>query len=98
MFFLKMPQVLIDVLGSGPLPNMAKDLLKFLHDPRKTRLNLVTLPLEMPVVETLEYLDQIDHGTDVQIGGVFLNAMHPDPVSADHEAHYRRICEDQGWP
>lgn len=94
MFFLKMPQVLIDVLGSGPLPNMAKDLLRFIHDPAKTRLNLVTLPLEMPVVETLEYLDQVGHGMDVQIGGVFLNALHPDPVTDDLEKDYLRILSD----
>lgn len=96
MFFLKMPQVLIDVLGSGPLPNMAKDLLKFLHDPNKTRLNLVTLPLEMPVVETLEYLDQIGHGMDVQVGGVFLNALHPDPVSDELKSDYERLVADTG--
>ncbi|MEW6774943.1 MAG: ArsA family ATPase [Bdellovibrionota bacterium] len=91
LFFLKMPQVLIDILGAGPLPNKAKEVLTLLHDPAKTRLNLVTLPFEMPVVETIEYLEQIRKGMDVQLGTVFLNALHPDPVPKGLETSFEQL-------
>src|SRR3990172_4141778 len=91
LFFLHMPQVLIDVLQVGPLPNLARRLLDFLHDPARTRLNLVTLPLEMPVVETLEFLEQIKGIQDVQLGTVFLNALHRDPIAKPLAGDFEKL-------
>lgn len=95
LFFLKIPQVLIDVLGAGPLPAKAKQVLSLLNDPARTRLNLITLPMEMPVTETLEFLDKIRSGMEVELGAVFLNALQEQTVGEDLTGPFERLATDR---
>ncbi len=76
LFFLTMPQTLIDVVKVGPLIPVARNVNNFLMDPKRTRLNLVTIAQEMPVIETMEFIDSIRTTMDVGIGCVFMNGLH----------------------
>ncbi len=51
--WLRVPQVFEEMIPSGPLHASAKDFREMLQDPKRTRLDIVTLPEEMPVNEAL---------------------------------------------
>ncbi len=93
LFFLTMPQTLIDVLKAGPLIQVARDVNNLIVDPRRTRLNLVTIAQEMPVVETMEFIDSIRSTMNVGMGCVFLNGLHERAVPAAEEALAAKVRE-----
>lgn len=51
--WLRVPQVFTEMISSGPLHTSAKDFRAMLEDPNRTRLDIVTLPEEMPVNEAI---------------------------------------------
>ncbi len=93
LFFLTMPQTLIDILKVGPLIQVARNVNNLIMDPRRTRLNLVTIAQEMPVVETMEFISSIKTTMDVGLGCVFLNGLHERAVTAAEEPQAARIRE-----
>ncbi len=71
------PNMLSGVFRTGPLATYAEGMRALLRDPARTGLTLVTLPEDMPVVETLELraLLQARHG--VEAAAIVLNAVMP---------------------
>src|SRR5699024_363839 len=53
IFFLKIPSVITNLIGSGLMFDEAQRILDLLRDPQRTALVLVTLAEDMPVNETL---------------------------------------------
>lgn len=51
--WLRVPQVFTEMISGGPLNTSAKDFRAMLEDPSRTRLDIVTLPEEMPVNEAI---------------------------------------------
>ncbi len=76
LFYLRMPRTLVDILKVGPLVKEAKKVDKLFSDPRRTAINLVTLPQEMAVAETGEFVGEIRKNYDIHLGGVFANMIH----------------------
>ena len=51
---LRLPQVVLEVMQSGPMADEVRLMQDLLEDPSRTLINLITLPEEMPVREALE--------------------------------------------
>ncbi len=93
--FLRFPQVAIDTVRVGPIAKSAEDIRDMLLDESKTSVNLVTLPEELPVNETIDLYRSLDEVVGVPFGHIFVNAVYPHLFegeaagfirSADHEA------------
>lgn len=80
--FLGVPQALRDTLPKGPLRNEADWMQELLVDPATTATNLVTIPEELAVNETLELATSLRETMGLPLGGVFLNRFVSQRFSA----------------
>lgn len=75
--WLRVPHVFVEMMPAGPLKKSADDFLGMLLDPARARLDIVTVPEEMPVNEAVE----IDHATHnyrlCTRGLTFINRVSP---------------------
>ncbi len=85
LLFLQIPQMVKRLTRRGPLFKMVDKYDKLLRDPAKTMLNIVTLPEEMPVTETIELLGKLKDGNDLPLGYLFINCV-PERIFDDNEA------------
>ena len=76
------PTTLRQIFRVGPLANYANGMADMLFDPRRAGLVLVTLPEEMPVVETVELIERLRTRNGVEAAAVFVNGIYPELVSA----------------
>ena len=84
IFFLRIPTVITSILESGPMFSEAKKMEDFIRDPELCALNLVTLPEEMPVNETIMLRDVVRDELKVPIGFVTANCVY-DPLFDERE-------------
>ncbi|MGD9253671.1 MAG: ArsA-related P-loop ATPase [Holophagae bacterium] len=75
------PQLVSEVISSGPIGNMAAEIAAFLSDRQRFGSVVVTTAEEMPVQEAVELLDAMDQRLDRQPELVAVNALYP-PVPA----------------
>jgi arsenite/tail-anchored protein-transporting ATPase len=75
LMFLELRQVVAHLMGAGPMRRLVDDMAEAFADPRRTRLNLVTLPDELPVTETLELHARLRDAGSVAFGRVFVNRV-----------------------
>jgi anion-transporting ArsA/GET3 family ATPase len=87
IFFLKIPSVITSILESGPMFSDAKKIEEFLRDPKMTAINLVTLPEEMPVNETLELRQTLVEELEMPIGMIVANSVY-EPVFDEQESKW----------
>lgn len=52
--WLRVPHVFVEMMPTGPLQSSSRDFLEMLQDPARAKLDVVTLPEEMPVNEAIE--------------------------------------------
>ncbi len=71
------PNMLSGVFRTGPVATYAEGMRALLRDPARTGLTLVTLPEDMPVVETLELRALLLERHGVDAAAVILNAVMP---------------------
>lgn len=86
MFLLQIPQVITRALGSGHMAEQARAMLALLEDGERTIVNLVTLPEEMPVLETIEMAAKLRESFRVKLGYVVVNAVLPEWFDAQDRA------------
>ncbi|HWH33424.1 MAG TPA: ArsA-related P-loop ATPase [Egibacteraceae bacterium] len=79
--FLRAPEAAGELVGVGPIRQQAQSVVDMLVDPRRTRLELVTLLEEMPVQETLEAVAHLAE-LGVTLGPVIANRVEPPRVDA----------------
>lgn len=77
---LQAPLLLADLIGGGQLGEMAKDLAKFIANPRRCGVVLATLAEEMPVQETLELVQFLREKLSRPPEKIVVNALYP-PVT-----------------
>lgn len=70
---LRVPQAVIDTVPAGPMRDDAEWMRDLLVDPAKTLLNLVSLPEELPVNETIELHGAATGVLGMRCGMTFLN-------------------------
>ena len=75
---LRLPQVVLEVMQSGPMADEVRLMQDLLEDPSRTLINLITLPEEMPVREALELQSQIDNILRIPKGFLIVNQVWPD--------------------
>ena len=71
--FLRVPRLLVETLPPGPMRSDGEWMQALLVDPAVTAVNLVALPEELPVNETLELAAAVDDPLRMPRGKVFLN-------------------------
>lgn len=92
---LRQPRALADLMKSGPLVEQTRRVRALLEDPARTGIGVVTLPEELPVNETLEFLG--DPEMVPLVDRVIVNAMVPDFFSgSDAETVLERCRETTG--
>lgn len=80
LMLLELPRVLDGLLGAGPLRRMLESVTALLSDPAHTRLNLVSLPRELPVQETIELCAELRSAHSVPLGAVVVNQVPDCPL------------------
>jgi anion-transporting ArsA/GET3 family ATPase len=79
---LRLPQVILEVISTGPMAEEVRAMKGLLEDPSRTVINLVTLPEEMPVRETLDLQDQVDSILHIPKGYLLVNQVWPQLMHA----------------
>ncbi|MGM0575038.1 MAG: ArsA family ATPase [Myxococcota bacterium] len=74
---LRLPQAILEVIQTGPMADEVRSMRRLLTDPKRTMINVVTLPEEMPVRETLELLQQVDEVLEIPKGYLLVNGVWP---------------------
>ncbi len=80
------PKMVQQIFHIGPLARVANGMGDFLYDTRRTGLVLVTLPEEMPVVETVEFLDALQDRYGVHPAATIVNGVYPQLFGGDELA------------
>ena len=75
MTFLDVPRVVQQAVRAGPLSRHAGWVESMIHDREHTLLLPVTLPEELPVLETQELIERARTGIDIGVDRVVVNAM-----------------------
>jgi len=78
---LRLPDTVLKVADAGPMAEEVGAMRALLLDPRRTLVNLVTLPEEMPVRETFELAAQVSGALSIPRGWVVVNGIWPELVS-----------------
>ena len=82
--WLAAPQLVSDVIRSGPIGYMAELISAFLADPERTGVVVTTTAEEMPVEESKDLIGTLRRRFDRQPEVVIVNALYPE-LSADDD-------------
>lgn len=91
VFFLKIPDVILSLVPTGPMAAEARQISDLIHDEKRTLLNLVTLVEEMPVNETIELRKRAEDELKVPLGYVMANSVYPSIFSEAQSDLLRKI-------
>lgn len=75
--FFKVPQMTMRMVRMGPLHRKAETMWNLLTDPERTAFNIVTLPEEMPVNESIDLHKAADE-VGLPPGKLLVNGVYPD--------------------
>ena len=97
--FLTGARGILDAVRLGRIRDQARDVLDLLEDHGRCRVQLVTIPEETPVNETVETTQRLRDRVDMSIGPILVNswvdpALEPPPDPSEVE----RIAEEVGAP
>lgn len=81
LMLLELPRVLDGLVGAGPLRRLLASVSDLLADSDRVILNLVTLPTELPVQETLELYENLDRQHRIQLGRLYVNQVPDEPLT-----------------
>ena len=76
--FLKLPQVILQVVPVGPMAEETRQMHGLLADPTRTAVHVVTLPQELPSTEALELTEAVQRDLGLPVGYLFINRVLPD--------------------
>lgn len=80
LMLLDLPRVMDELVGDGPLRGLVSGFAELLRDRSTTRLNIVTLPRELPVSETCELYGKLEQAHRVPLGRLFVNRIPKPPL------------------
>ena len=83
---LRVPQAVIDTVPPGPMRSDAEWMRDILVDPKQTSVSLVTIPEELPVVETVELHDALTGMLRMHCDTTFLNRAFEPRFTAEERA------------
>lgn len=82
---LRAPSLVADVVRSGPVGHLARQIADFVADARRVGIVIVTSAEEMPIQETTELIHDLDSALGRRPELVVANALYP-PYSATAQA------------
>jgi arsenite/tail-anchored protein-transporting ATPase len=77
------PTMVQQIFHLGPLARVATGMGDFLYDTNRVGLVMVTLPEEMPVVETIEFVEALRAKHGIRAAATIMNGVVVAPISAD---------------
>ncbi len=89
--FLRVPFAAAATVKMGWVRKQAERIIDLLTDPERTSLNIVTLPEEMPVNETVEMCEQVERLLGIPIGYIIINSIFPDVLTKKNAAIFDAI-------
>ncbi len=100
---LRIPRVILDISPPGPMRTAAQKIQDMLTDPEICRVNLVTLPEEMPVNELAELYETVEEELELPLGGVWVNQWPMPPCDDDlrellAQTMEAGLVDEGGWP
>jgi len=75
---LRVPKVVGGAVKIGPLAKIAQNIQHLLEDTKKTALNIVTIPEEMAINETIEMYHTNREILNIAFGGMIVNRVFPE--------------------
>ena len=78
---LRAPQAVMDITRMGPMYKNSEMIRDLLADRGRAAVVLVTLAEEMPVSETIELAGSLSRHVDIEIAGLVVNGVPPDPLA-----------------
>jgi anion-transporting ArsA/GET3 family ATPase len=89
------PGSIRELVDVGPVRAQTQWLSELLEDPAITAVNIVTTPEEMPVVETIELVEQLRANVPVPLGTVVVNRVLPELFTHADEATFEALREPE---
>ncbi len=83
---LQAPLLVAEVIDSGPVHRMARDISAFLSDARRSGIVIATLAEEMPVNETLQLVELLDARLARRPEAIVVNGLYPPVTGTGPEA------------
>jgi anion-transporting ArsA/GET3 family ATPase len=80
---LRLPRQLVQMIRMGPIASQINELQNLLQDPKKTCMALVTLPEELPVIETIEFYKSTESALNIPVHVAFINSVWPASYTTD---------------
>lgn len=96
IFFLKIPSVITNLIGSGLMFEEAERILDLLRDPARTGIAIVTLAEDMPVNETLMLTEVLRDEMELPLACVIANAIYRPLFDEDQMAWIEGAREEGG--
>lgn len=90
---LELPHVVTETVKVGPMADEVRTIRDMLTDPKRTVMNVVTLPEEMPTAETLELRARMDDTLRIAPGLLFANGIWPRGMDEDEDEIVSRFRE-----
>ena len=87
---LASPVAINELVKVGLVRNQTDWMIDILTDPATTGVVVVTVPEEMPVVETLELIDRLGNETQIDVASVVVNRVLPEGLGGDWMEGWRR--------
>jgi anion-transporting ArsA/GET3 family ATPase len=89
------PASIRELVDVGPVRAQTQWLSELLEDPAITAVNIVTTPEEMPVVETIELVEQLRAQVPVPLGTVVVNRVLPELFTHTDESTFEALREPE---
>ncbi|RJP68885.1 MAG: chromosome partitioning protein [Candidatus Abyssobacteria bacterium SURF_17] len=91
--FLRVPFATVEAVRMGWVRKQADRVIDLVTDPARTMLNIVTLPEEMPVNETVEMCQSVEKLLGIPIGYIIINSVFPQVLRPREEALFATMKE-----
>lgn len=89
--FLQTPQKVMEAVPTGPIHKHAQNLDQLLKNQTTTAINLISLPEEMPVNETIETYKILMEKNGFSLWSVFVNRFFDNPFTPADELTIKRV-------
>jgi anion-transporting ArsA/GET3 family ATPase len=93
---LRGPRTIQEMVGAGMIRNQTQWVREVVEDPEKTGLIVVSLPEEMPVVETQELLERLPNEVKTPVLSIVANRVVEGPTDREALAALARARNDLG--
>ncbi|MFN2465660.1 MAG: ArsA-related P-loop ATPase [Candidatus Dormibacteria bacterium] len=84
------------LVRSGPIHDQAERIDALLVDPERTAVLLVTIPEEMPTMETIDLAGRFKDETGIEPFGLIVNQLQPRQLSGDVGEEFRSLVATVG--